>query len=57
MAGITGVDLARVAGEKLVQASPDLLRAMVEAFAGALTGAKADAICGARYEHCPARTG
>jgi hypothetical protein len=35
MADITSVDLARVAGEKLEQASPVLLRAMVKAFAEA----------------------
>jgi hypothetical protein len=34
MAGITGVDLARLAGGNLEQASPDLLRAVVKAFAG-----------------------
>ena len=49
MAGITSVDLARVAGENLEQASPDLLRAMVKTFAEALMGAEADALCGAPY--------
>jgi putative transposase len=49
MADITSVDLARLAGENLEQASPDLLRAMVKTFAGALMGAEADAICGAPY--------
>jgi putative transposase len=49
MADITSVDLARVAGENLEQASPDLLRAMVKAFAEALMGAEADAACGAEY--------
>src|SRR5215472_12980082 len=49
MADITSVDLARVAGEDLGQASPDLLRAMVKAFAEALMGAEADAVCGAPY--------
>ena len=33
--------------EQLAQASPDLLRAMVQTFAEALMGAEADAICGA----------
>jgi hypothetical protein len=56
MADITSVDLARVAGEKLEQASPDLLRAMVRASAEALMGAEADAICG-RRTGSPARTG
>jgi transposase-like protein len=49
MADITSVDLARRVGEQLESASPDLLRAMVQAFAQALMGAEADAICGARY--------
>jgi putative transposase len=49
MAGITSVDLARVVGENLEQASPDLLRAMVQTFAEALMGAEADAMCGAPY--------
>lgn len=49
MAGITSVDLARSVGEKLERASPDLLRAMVKAFAEALMGAEADAMCGAPY--------
>jgi transposase-like protein len=49
MADITSVDVARRAGENLELASPDLLRAMVQAFAEALMGAEADAICGAPY--------
>jgi transposase-like protein len=49
MADITSVDLARVAGGNLDQASPDLLRAMVKTFAEALMGAEADTICGAPY--------
>jgi putative transposase len=49
MADITSVDLARRVGENLEQASPDLLRAMVQTFAQALMGAEADAICGAPY--------
>lgn len=49
MADITSVDLARLSGDKLEQAGPDLLRAMVKTFAEALTGAEADAICGAPY--------
>ena len=56
MADITSVDLARVAGENLEQASPDLLRAMVKAFAEALMGAEADVLCG-RRTGSPARTG
>jgi putative transposase len=49
MADITSVDLARLSGDDLEQASPDLLRAMVKTFAEALMGAEADAICGAPY--------
>src|SRR5579875_2856620 len=49
MAGITSVDLARQVGENLEQASPDLLRAMLQTFAEALMGAEADAVCGAPY--------
>src|SRR5690242_2340381 len=49
MADHTSVDLARLAGEQLESASPDLLRAMVKAFAEALMGAEADAVCGAPY--------
>jgi putative transposase len=49
MADITSVDLARLVGENLEQASPDLLRAMVQTFAEALMGAEADALCGAPY--------
>jgi len=38
------------------QASPDLLRAMVQDFAEALMGAEADALCGAPYgERSPER--
>jgi putative transposase len=49
MADITSVDLARLTGGQLESASPDLLRAMVRAFAEALMGAEADAACGAPY--------
>src|SRR5438046_2496261 len=35
--------------KQLEQASPDLLRAMVQDFAQALMGAEADALCGAPY--------
>jgi len=49
MADNTSVDLARIAGGELEQASPDLLRAMVKTFAEALMGAEADAMCGAPY--------
>ena len=49
MTDITSVDLARLPGGNLEQASPDLLRAMVKTFAEALMGAEADAACGAPY--------
>ena len=49
MTDITSVDLARIAGDNLEQATPDLLRAMVKTFAEALMGAEADVICGAPY--------
>ena len=42
--------------KQLEQASPDLLRAMVQEFAEALMGAEADALCGAPYgERSPER--
>ena len=56
MADITSVDLARLSGGDLEQASPDLLRAMVETFAEALMGAEANALCG-RRPGSPARSG
>jgi transposase-like protein len=49
MADVTSVDLAWVGGRKLELASPDLLRAMVQAFAEAPMSAEADAACGAQY--------
>jgi putative transposase len=49
MADNTSVDLARVPGDNPAAASPDLLRAMVQAFAEALMGAEADTLCGAPY--------
>src|SRR6059058_2800677 len=42
--------------KRLEQASPDLLRGMVQEFAEALMGAEADAVCGAAYgERSPER--
>jgi len=49
MAEMSSVELARRVGAQLEQASPDLLRAMVQTFAEALMGAEADALCGAPY--------
>jgi putative transposase len=41
--------------KQLEQASPDLLRAMVQEFAEALMGTVADALCGAYGERSPER--
>ena len=49
MADIDSVALARLVGEDLGSASPDLLRQMMTAFANALMSAEADAACGAPY--------
>ncbi|HEY5658947.1 MAG TPA: IS256 family transposase [Myxococcota bacterium] len=49
MAEMSSVELARRVGAQLEQASPDLLRAMVQTFAEVLMGAEADALCGAPY--------
>lgn len=49
MAEVSSVDLARRVGQDLEQASPDLLRMMVQTFAEALMSAEADAVCGAPY--------
>jgi putative transposase len=49
MADVTSVELARRPGEGLETVSPDLPRAMVQAFDEALMSADADAVCGAPY--------
>ena len=50
MADNTSVDLPRAPGDNpAAAAGPDLLRAMVQAFAEALMRTKADALCGAPY--------
>jgi putative transposase len=43
------IDLSAWMAEQLSQASPDLLREMIQTFAEALMSADADAVCGARY--------
>ena len=43
------VDPAGFVREQIESASPDLLRAMIKAFADALMSAEADAVCGAVY--------
>src|SRR5438128_6422344 len=50
------MDVSAWLRKQLQQASPDLLRAMVQDFAEALMGAEADALCGAHYgERSPER--
>jgi putative transposase len=52
----TTMDVSSWLRKQLAQASPDLLRAMVQDFAEALMGAEADALCGAGYgERTPER--
>ena len=43
------IDLPGWMAEQLSQASPDLLRAMLQTFAEALMSADLDAVCGAGY--------
>ncbi|MGY2747653.1 IS256 family transposase [Arthrobacter sp. UYCu723] len=43
------IDPSRFLSEQLEQASPDLLRQMLQTFITALMGAEADAVCGAEY--------
>jgi putative transposase len=49
MAAGPSIDVTGWLEERLAQASPDLLRSMVQTFAEALMGAEADAVCGAAY--------
>jgi putative transposase len=49
MAAGPSIDVTGWLEEQLGQASPDLLRSMVQTFAEALMGAEADAVCGAGY--------
>jgi transposase-like protein len=49
MAAGPSIDVSGWLEEQLAQASPDLLRSMVQTFAEALMGAEADAVCGAGY--------
>jgi putative transposase len=49
MTATPSIDLPGWMAEQLSQASPDLLRAMVQAFAEALMSADADVVCGAGY--------
>jgi putative transposase len=57
MTATQSIDLPGWMAEQLSQASPDLLRAMLQAFAEALMSADADAVCGAGYgQRNPDRT-
>ena len=49
MTATPSIDLPAWMAEQLSQASPDLLRQMVQTFAEALMSADADAVCGAGY--------
>ena len=49
MAAGPSIDVSAWLEEQLAQASPDLLRSMVQTFAEALMSAEADAVCGAAY--------
>ena len=57
MTATPSIDLPGWMAEQLSQASPDLLRAMLQTFAEALMSADADAVCGAGYgQRNPDRT-
>src|SRR3954471_17115025 len=43
------IDPARLLEEQLAQASPDLLRELLQTFINTLLSAEADAVCGAEY--------
>ena len=45
----TSIDHARLLAEHLAQASPDLLRELLQTFINTLLSAEADAVCGAEY--------
>jgi transposase-like protein len=49
MTAVPSIDVSGWLEEQLAQASPDLLRSMVQSFAEALMSAEADAVCGAGY--------
>jgi hypothetical protein len=51
MTATPSIDLPGWMAEQLSQASPDLLRNMIQTFAEALMSADADAVCGAGYGH------
>ena len=45
----SSIDHARLLEEQLAQASPDLLRELLQSFINTLLSAEADAVCGAEY--------
>ncbi len=45
----SSIDHARLLEEQLAQASPDLLRELLQTFINTLLSAEADAVCGAEY--------
>jgi hypothetical protein len=45
----SSIDPARLLEEQLAQASPDLLRELLQTFINTLLSAEADAVCGAEY--------
>ena len=45
----SSIDPARLLEEQLAQASPDLLRELLQTFVNTLLSAEADAVCGAEY--------
>ena len=49
MTATPSIDLRGWMAEQLSQASPDLLRNLIQTFAEALMSADADAVCGAYY--------
>jgi putative transposase len=57
MTATPSIDLPDWMTEQLTQASPDLLRQMIQTFAESLMSADADAVCGAGYgQRSPERT-
>ncbi len=45
----SSIDPARLLEEQLAQASPDLLRELLQSFINTLLSAEVDAVCGAEY--------
>ena len=49
MTARSSIDSARLLEEQLAQASPDLLRELLQTFINTLLSAEADSVCGAEY--------